>query len=231
MNSDPLAQGAAANVAGSPCGEPESRGPARLDPSPGTATSTWRKWPVPFLCALVASPLFVLLHELAHYAAGACLGFSVNLHYSQVNGTMPEKALGGRGEALQAIAGPLLQAALTVAGFLWLASRRHRRDAPLTSGDWLATILVALNAGHWLRGFLGSPDQPQLVDEARVSEIAGLPRCFLPYLLGSLAVVAILAAMRLHPPGARLAPFLCVGLGGGIGFFLWMKVLGPSLLP
>ena len=190
------------------------------------------KWLAPFFFAFVASPIFVFLHEVGHYVAGACLGFTVNLHYGQVTGTMPKEALAWRGDAVQASAGPLMQALLAVIGFVWLRRLRvHRSEAALTLSDWLAAILLVLNAGPWLRGFAESARQPQLVDEALVSKAVGLPERFLPYLLASLAVVAVLATMRLHPPEGRVLAVLLVGVAGASGFFLWMRLVGPVLLP
>jgi hypothetical protein len=189
--------------------------------------STSRKCLVPFLCAFVACPAFIFLHELGHYLAGACLGFGGKLHYASVSGIM----LTWQADALLVSAGPLVQAALAVAGFLWLRRLRgHCREAAPTLGDWLATSL-ALNAGRWLRAFTGPPSHPQPRDETLVSQAIGLPAWFLPYLLGLLAVIALIATMRLHPPGGRSLPFLSLGLGGAIGIHLWMRLVGPFLLP
>ncbi len=142
------------------------------------------KWLVPFSCALVASPIFVLLHEIGHYVVGVCLGFSATLHYDQVTGTMPKEALTWRGDALQASAGPLVQVVMAVAGFAWLRSLRHHRcEATVTIKDWLATVLVGLNAGHWLRGFADPFGYRQLIDEARVSGAIGLRPTVLPCFL------------------------------------------------
>lgn len=189
---------------------------------------------VPFLCAFVACPAFMFLHELGHYVAGVCLGAtSVKLHYAQVTGSMwsMSKEKFARQDALWASAGPLVQAALAVGGFLWLRRlRKHRREAAPTLGEWLATML-ALNAGRWLRGFTGPPSHPQPKDEAQISQAIGLPAWCLPYLLGLLAVIAALAIVRLHPPGDRVLPFLSVGLGGVIGTLCWMRLMGPFLLP
>ena len=194
--------------------------------------STPSKWLVPFSCALVASPLFVLLHEIGHYVAGVCLGFSATLHYDQVTGTMPKEALTWRGDALQASAGPLVQFVLAVAGFAWLRSlRQHRREAAVTMQDWLATVLIGLNAGHWLQGVADPFGYRQLIDEARVSGAIGLRPTVLPCLFAFLAVVALLATMQLHPPGSRLLPFLSMAAGGAIGFFVWIRLAGPLLLP
>ncbi len=208
---------------------PPNRAPSRIV---GKVMSTWSKWLVPFLFAFVGAPMFVFLHELGHYVAGAYLGFSAELHYAQVTGTMPKDALAWRADALQASAGPLVQTVSAVAGFVWLRRLRlHCREAPPSLSDWLATILIVLNAGPWLRGLAESPKHPQLLDEALVSEAIGLPAQFLPYLLATVAVVAVLATMRLHPPEGRLVAVFSIGLGAVSGFLLWMKLLGPFLLP
>jgi hypothetical protein len=189
--------------------------------------STSKKCLVPFLCAFVASPVFVLLHELGHYAVGAYLGFGGKLHYGQVTG----KRLSWQADALLTSAGPLVQAGLAVTGFVWLRRlRRDRREANPTVGEWVATML-ALNVGRWVRGFTGPPSDPQPPDEALLSRAVGLPAWFLPYLLALVTVVAVIAILRLHPPGGRLLPFLSGGFGGIISFLLWMNVLGPFLLP
>jgi len=192
--------------------------------------TSW-KWLVPFFCAFVACPTFIVLHELGHYVTGACLGASVKLHYGNVSGSMPKEKFTWRADVLQTSAGPLVNAALAAAGFLWLYGlRTTRREAVTSLADWLATS-VALNAGRWLRGFTGSPAHPQPHDEARLSQAFGLSAWFLPYLLALLAVVVLLSTVRLHPPGGRLLPFLSAGLGGVIGILFWMRLAGPLLLP
>jgi hypothetical protein len=59
----------------------------------------------------------------------------------------------------------------------------------------------------------------------------GLPGWLLPYFLGLVAIVVIFATIRLHPPGDRLMPFLAWSVGGVVSALLWMRVVGPFLLP
>jgi len=99
-----------------------------------------------------------------------------------------------------------------------------------TPGDWVATSFV-LNVGRWLRSFAGPPSRSMPEDEAFISRAMGLPAWLLPYFLGAVAIIAVVATIRLHPPGDRLIPFLALGIGGVAGAFLWMKVVGPFLLP
>jgi len=181
---------------------------------------------VPFWCAFVICPACILFHELGHCLAGACLGFSVQLHYAKTTLTIPNEKDTPPVAIFHAGAGPLVTAILAVVGLLWLHGlRRHRREARPTPTDWLATSLV-LNAGRWVVSVI----RPRH-DEVLVSQTLGMPGWLLPCLLGVLAFIPLVAAIRLHPPGARLLPFSSLLLGGGTGVLLWMRLLGPLLLP
>ena len=181
---------------------------------------------VPFFCALLASPAFIVLHELGHYAAGACLGLGGTFHYAGVNMAIPEERLTRSADFIHASAGPLVNAALAVSGLLWLYRlRRDRRDAPPVLKDWLATTLV-LCAGRWT-GLAPT----RLGDEKHLSQIFGVPVWVFPTVLGLFALFAFTLMFRLHPRGRRLFPFLAAGAGGMIGLLLWLKLLGPFVLP
>ena len=186
---------------------------------------------LPFFCAFLAGPVFTVLHEGGHFMAARSLGWSAKLHFAQTQYDVPKEEFTWRRDMWVSIAGPLVQILLAAAGFLWLrTSRMHRVSTVATPGDWVATTLV-MNVGRWLRCFTSSPSHPSPDDEAYISRAMGLPGWLLPYLLGLVALVALVVTIRLHPPGARLIPFSSFGVGAMIGFFLWMKVAGPLLLP
>jgi hypothetical protein len=186
---------------------------------------------VPLLCGLVLSPALLLAHEVAHYVAGVWVGCTdLKLHFACVTGNLSGDHLGRR-DALMAGAGPLVQATLAVGGFLWLRrARQHHPDGAATLPDWVATML-ALNAARGIRGFTGPPNHPEPKDEALVSQALGLPAWFLPYLLAAVSAIALLAIVRLHPPGHRLLPLGSMVLGVLVSGVLWMRLAGPFLLP
>jgi hypothetical protein len=127
--------------------------------------------------------------------------------------------------------GPVVTALMTIGGFFWLWHlRRGRLEAAATSADWLATFLV-LCAIRWLRCFGASPAHPQPKDEALLSAGFGWPPWLLPHLIASAALALVVVAIRLHPRGGRLVPFGCAFLGCCLGWFLWLKVFGPKILP
>jgi hypothetical protein len=182
---------------------------------------------LPFFCGFLAGPVFIVLHEWGHFMAARSIGWGAKLHFAETQFDVPKEEFTQRRIVLVSSAGPLVQILLAAAGFLWLrTSRVHRLSTVVTPGDWVATTL-ALNVGRWLRSFTG----PLSDDEAFISRAMGLPGWLFPYFLGLVAIVAIVATIRLHPPGARLIPFLTFSVGGMVGAFLWMKVAGPFLLP
>jgi hypothetical protein len=186
------------------------------------------KFLVPFLVAFVVCPAFIVLHELAHLGAGDWLGFDGQLHYAKVTGVIPQDKLTPQADLLHTGAGPLAQALLTVGGFVglyWL--RRNRRTSPATLLDWLATVLI-LNAGRWVWGLAGPP---RCIDERQISQILGMPAWLIPDILGLLAVIPLVIAVRLHPPGSRLLPFTALILGASAATVVWFRLLGPLLLP
>jgi hypothetical protein len=191
-----------------------------------------RKHLVPFLCGFVGCPAFIWLHECGHYVAGSCLGLSAKLHFGETVFTSPKGYITQHENVLATSGGPLLGVILATLGFFWLRRlRMNRNEAPATATDWLATSLLVFNAGRWFRAFAGTPLHPLPTDEAFLAAAIGVPPWLLTYSLGLLAVVALVATVRLYPPRGRLFPFLSLGLGGVLGAFLWMNLVGPFLLP
>lgn len=189
------------------------------------------KLSVPFLVGLVLFPGFILIHELGHYVAGWYFGLETSLHYNSTTYTGTAAQLTPHVNLMGTMAGPLVDAVQMIIGVAWLwMLRRHRRTSPATFLDWIATAL-ALHAGRWLRGFAGSPSNPQPEDEAFISQALGLPAWLLPYCLAVMAVVMLTAIVRQHAVGQRLIPFSAIMLGGCIGCALWMWLLGPLILP
>jgi hypothetical protein len=174
------------------------------------------------------APVAILLHECGHYTAAAALGLGPHLHFA-------DTTIGGRATPaslrLVVAAGPSITALMVLAGLFWLWHlRRDRWQAPVRPTDWFATFLV-LCAARWLRCSTGALALHQPSDEAMLSASVGFPPWLLPYLLAPVALGLLVAAVRLHPRGNRLVPFGSAVVGICLGAVLWVKVLGPLLLP
>ncbi len=186
---------------------------------------------IPCLCGLLLAPVFIVLHEGGHVLASIPFGLSPILHYGKVT---YHASLANSPHANWAIsaAGPLVQVLLAGGGLLWLYERRRqRRVAPATCLDWVATSLT-FNSGRWMAGGAGtSVVGTALKDEMVLSGALGIPSWCLISLLTLAGFCVFIATIRLHPPGSRLLPFVCAGIGGFIGVKVWLHGLGPLLLP
>jgi hypothetical protein len=184
---------------------------------------------IPFLCALVTAPAFIVLHEFGHYVAALCLGLDPKLHFAKVDVVIHQSHLPTQVDAIFASGGPLIGALMALLGYLWLRNLRVARiDSNPTICDWLATCL-AMNVARWIRGFACTPSYPQPDDEALLSRTIGLPQWALPYVLGVLAIVVVTLIVRLHPPGNRLQSFMSFLIGTITGCVIWMKLIGPLI--
>lgn len=170
----------------------------------------------------------VILHECGHYLTALALGFSPHIHFAR---TTVSSADTPAANFLVTAAGPGVNALLILAGLIWLWYLRHnRQQEPATMIDWVASM-PALYAARWLLGLHRPSAYPGSYDEATLSIMAGLPRWGLPYFLGAVALVMFAWVIRLHPPGRRLFPFCAAAAGCYLGLVLWLKVLGPRVLP
>jgi hypothetical protein len=180
-----------------------------------------------FSVGLLFAPIAILLHELGHWFALAALGCPAQLHFAY---TTPGTAIPHSSWFVVA-AGPAITAVMMFGGFfLLLRLRRARLQGPATRVDWLATF-SALCALRWLRFGTASMVLPQPSDEATLSMACGFPSWLLPFLLVPVALTVFVSTIRLHPSGNRLAPFASAVLGICVGVALWLKVIGPRLLP
>jgi hypothetical protein len=194
--------------------------------------NTVQKLLIPFVCGFLVCPASIVLHEFGHLLAGKSLGWDSRLHYSETRSDVPKEKLTRRSELLTTSAGPMVGVILTAVGFVWLRSvRRPRLGSIATIGDWVATSLVIFSMGRWVRSFAALPSSPMPEDEAFISRAMGLPSWLLPYFLGVVAIIVIIATIRLHPSGSRLKPCLVLTAGGIVGTVVWMKGVGPVLLP
>jgi len=183
---------------------------------------------------MVLEPLVSFFHECGHYLAATVLGVSAHLHYLHVSYSHDQATHHTR--PWITAAGPCVDALLAIGGFLWLCRLRlGRLDAAPSRTDWLATyfVLCAVTPVAACVGLLAHDST--LPDEASLSEQIGFPKWLLPCLLAPLALIMIVAAIRLHPRGYRLLPFVCAFLGSLVGIvvvgILLRTVLGSGRFP
>lgn len=183
-----------------------------------------------FLCAIILAPALILLHESGHYFAARALGLKAEIRSSETSIHVPEPTPRYI-QLLTVSGGPAMDALLAASGVVWLwCLRRNRLQSAATICDWLATFL-ATDGLRWLRCLTGTLTRPMPRDEATISQSLGLPPWLLAYALAPVGLALFILAVRLHPRGSRLAPFTSAFLGLILGAFVWVKILGPRILP
>ncbi len=123
--------------------------------------------------------------------------------------------------------------------FLILYRKKQRQFYGFKLLDWISVFLSLF----WLReifnllvsignGVYSQNGKYFGGDEARISRLLDLPEGFIPVVLGVIGLtISCYIIFKIIPIQKRLT-FIVSGLIGGVsGFILWMKIIGPILLP
>ncbi len=69
-------------------------------------------------------------------------------------------------------------------------------------------------------------------DEVRISQMLGIPIGIVPLILGITGLIISLIIIFKVVPNQIRQTFILAGLLGGIsGYIIWLKILGPVILP
>ncbi|HFD33206.1 MAG TPA: hypothetical protein ENJ28_10945 [Gammaproteobacteria bacterium] len=180
----------------------------------------------------------MLLNELntiyAEYQNPAELPPAIKIQYEEVKRRLAQ-------DSFLITIGGLLQTIVTgLIGLVYLIFRRKKIAVTgLNIRDWLAVFLALF----WLRepfnlvfsiggGLYSGENYFGSGDEVNISQMLNIPVGIIPSVLGALGLlISCFVIFEIIPAGKRL-DFILGGLFGGIsGYILWMKILGPILLP
>lgn len=136
--------------------------------------------------------------------------------------------------------GPIQTMLTGTIGLIFLYFRRKNTQAKNFKWiDWLGVFLSLF----WLREtfnlfssvsrkIFGSGTTFFGGDEARISIMLNLPPGLIPVICGLVGlVISLYVIFRIIPAEKRFTFILSGLLGGSVGLYLWMNILGPSLLP
>jgi hypothetical protein len=202
-------------------------------PGPDGATgSELPDWAVWLAWAALLAPFIVLAHELAHFVAGAVLGFpDLALHHDSVTHTADEAGFPLWQQGLVDGAGPLLSLLLVA---LCALAASKRGTGPVLLGIALPSGIrtVGLGAAYLLHRLRHPGVSLDLrVDEGGVAHAAGISPAILLG-VGTLAVLALWAYLVRGVPGdGRLRRVVSSAAGTALGVLLHLTLLGPLLLP
>lgn len=200
------------------------------------------------LLFILMVPIGTLSHEYGHIIVAEYLGYDTELHYGSMNliregkdhseDTRIEKTDYHR--FLITIAGPIQTTLTGSIGFFLLLYRKQKgKLLKLESLNWLLIFLSLF----WLRqvfnviiSFISEIINPNGSyfggDEAWISEHLNLHRGVIPISLGLIgSAILLFIFFRILPVKVR-TPFVAVCVVGCLsGYYLWMYLLGPKILP
>jgi len=187
-----------------------------------------------------------LSHEYGHIIVAKKLGYNTTLHYGSMDYTsklhtneIKEETL--IFDSLLITMGGPLQTILTGSFglILLLYNRKKMSMHGLKITDWFAVFLALF----WLRevfniltAIIGEIIKPNGSyfggDEKYISEVLNLPIGTTSITLGIVGVlIATFVVFKIVPNKLRLTFMLSGFLGGISGYYLWMKIIGPIVLP
>lgn len=191
--------------------------------------------PLPVLLVFSLMPCIgTLVHEAGHILVARALGHETQLSYASMIHWPADGGEDPLANVLVSAGGPSTNMGVGTVGLALLWARRRRGpSAPRTRLDWTAFVLALFwsrqpfNAlGGWI---LGSETYG---DEGRIAQHFDLPVASLSMISGGIGALACIAALAYFARTREWSSLLIPALTGiVIGWFAWMRWLGPSLLP
>ncbi len=187
----------------------------------------WSGWCLPMV------PLTILLHELGHLVAAAALGFpDIALHFSSVShGDVADRPAWAA--AAVGFAGPMVTVVMTLFAVGWITLRTKARWAfalAIASASRFA-VGVPYTAASLIVSLSGRRLAAPAFDEHKAATAVGWSG---DAVLASTAVFLIATLVWIAyelPRGERSAAWPGLIAGTGVGWALWMGVVGRVLLP
>ena len=191
------------------------------------------------LAFIVFTAIGIVSHEFGHILVAKYYGLETTLHFGSMSYDMGQ-IVDYSSFFWIALGGPMQTMLTGLLGLLIVLYRKeHINRNGLNLIDWVGVFLSLF----WLRqvfnlmmsiliGFFFSNGSYFLGDEAILSEELNVWEGTIPISLGIIGLlISVYIVFRIVPRKLRFKFILSGLLGGTLGFIIWMKILGPLLLP
>jgi hypothetical protein len=203
----------------------------------------WRLFFVLTIAFIAVTAIGTVLHEAGHFLAGKLTGAQPTIHYASVSyqrtslfmKTSDRQAQKDtvRKRLIRTAGGPIqtfLTSLLGLGILTWRKIKKHHEKWIFI--DWTA-IFMALFSLRFVFNFItGTLSGAGRSDEIGICRILGWPPRSLGFVLFLIGFISALWVLFKILPTEQRFTFIFAGfVGAGIGYPLWMNVLGPILLP
>lgn len=204
------------------------------------------------LAFILTTIIGTLSHEWGHYIVAKKLGYNASIHYAYTSWERPDELsetnyIKGvqinryyRNSFWIGMGGPLQTMLTGTIGLLLLSfsRRRMRTLQELRPGQWILVFLSlfwlrqAANFVLWSGDYLLKGDFSRSADEIKMAYYLELPFWSLIAITGIIGLFILgIVIFRFIPKHQRFT-FVLAGITGGVaGYFLWLELLGPKLMP
>jgi hypothetical protein len=177
-------------------------------------------------------PCSIILHELGHFLTVIALGHKATMAYAAVHFEMLVSETNSRDLLLTTIAGPATNLLIAIVGALGLRSFAKKVDLGKIKWRWIWIWIFSICCCSGLRGLAklsrsseSESDEEFILNHFEIGAVEGILILALP----SLFFLWILLSFHFRKSSL---PTLFLGmLTGSCGLMLWLKALGPALLP
>lgn len=179
-----------------------------------------------------------LLHESAHYLTAKSLGYAAQLHYGLTTYEgVPENSTHS---FYITLAGPLQTMLIGTIGILFLLVYRKnfQNKTALSVNQWaivfttLFWLRQVMNFAVWMGGYWLNGNFSDSPDEIRLAQQLELPVWSITCLTAITGLIILAWVFFKFIPDKQKMTFILSGFTGGlVGYVLWLKILGPLLMP
>ena len=170
-----------------------------------------------FLLSLILVPVSIIIHEFGHIVAHIVLGFPFILHYADVTGLEGscEKDIGVSNCIISSLAGPLTT--LLLGGIMVFIFRK-------TKNIFFFVFGLTLAGRSFVSPVLG------MADENLINLLLKLPPYSIYLLTLSISIFYSFILIK-NLENDKIKIVFTTIIGSLVGAFLWLRLIGPLLLP
>ena len=192
---------------------------------------------------ILATIIGTLSHEAGHYLAAKSVGMDAQIHYAYTHWEYPAgrvKEITDTERTLFALGGPLQTMLTGIIGLILLhySRKKIKSQGKLKLKYWLYVFLALFwlrqvaNLAVWIMVYLLWGSVSICGDEIRLAYYFNFPAWSILVPTAIIGFLVTVFVIFKYIPVLQRCTFIFAGLIGGLwGYYLWLMLLGPMIIP